>query len=363
MNSALVAFTLLWAGAQPESPRVGYRLAQPFRMDVAADDVVLALRGQSPVYDEPTQTPAIAVPPTGPGYNPFSPQPMVTDPFLTPAPAYQAGPSWTGTNGPQPYRFGWTPKLDVGYLAPQRVNSGAGSKFEVVEYDLEMIHRELIGPDLILTSTPEFGLRTWEGPREIHLPANVYRFGWNLGLESAFNNAFSWHMFVNPSINSDLQSTLTSDAWNIDAKMYGVWQIDPTLQFVFGAFYWDRRDDIVLPYGGLVWYPTDDWEVRALFPEGRVSHFIGNFWEGSHWLYASYEFHVESYQFDMKGVRDREQIQLKDWRFAVGIRSDHAYFEKYIEVGMVFNRDVEFRHGQPNAGIEDGFQARIGLRF
>ena len=45
---------------------------------------------------------------------------------------------------------------------------------------------------------------------------------------------------------------------------------------------------------------------------------------------------------------------------AVGLRSDHAWYDKYLEVGYVFGRKTEFLNSVPNFNIGDGLMLRLG---
>ena len=127
--------------------------------------------------------------------------------------------------------------------------------------------------------------------------------------------------------------------------------------------YWDRVDGMVIPYAGVVWNPNDRWELRLLAPKARVSYFLGNFGDASHWIYATGEYHAESYQIAMPGLGPREQVQMKDYRVGVGLRSDHGWYDKSIEAGYVFNRNVDFKNGTPGFDIKDTFMVRMILRF
>ena len=133
--------------------------------------------------------------------------------------------------------------------------------------------------------------------------------------------------------------------------------------YVLGVQYWDRVNNIIFPYGGVVWNPNERLELRLLFPKSRISYFVGNFGNGSHWLYATGEYHVESYQISMPGVSGREEIQLTDWRLGVGLRSDHSWYDKYIEIGYVFGRQNIFSGNQPGFDVNNGIMARFGVRF
>jgi len=149
---------------------------------------------------------------------------------------------------------------------------------------------------------------------------------------------------------------------NLDGNAMLFYRASPQWMFVLGVGYWDRVDKIILPYAGAVWNPNDQWELRLLFPKTRISYFLGTVNDGAHWLYASGEYHVESYQISQPGISG-QQVQFQDWRIAVGLRSDHTTYDKFVEVGYVFGRNVDFLKTTPGFSINDTFMLRAGVKF
>lgn len=209
----------------------------------------------------------------------------------------------------------------------------------------------------------EFGYRNWEfAPvRDIDL----FRFGWDARLEMPLNSGLNWGglpfavtLAMNPSINTDLQQSLGRNAVNINGRGVVYIQTDPRLMFALGAGFWDRVHDRVIPYAGIVWLPDDRWEFRMMFPESRISLYLGNHWGLENtWLYVSGQYHVESYE--VASPTGRDQIQMEDWRVMAGLRNSSPYVSGFIEAGWVFGRNIELRSG-PSFDPASGF---IGIRF
>jgi hypothetical protein len=319
------------------------------------------VRGQSP--DGSFTSP----PMTAPLMSPYDPK----DPFQI-----QAGPDpvlpyvndpgqmlLSGINGPQPYRFGFTPIFDGVLISPAHAKSPGQGNFGVQEYDGALKYVSMLGPDWIFTNTAQAGGRVWNGPNTPNLPGSVYRLGWDFLLNSPQVGGWSAQLDFNPSINSDFANSLGRESLNLDAYAALFYRTNPQWMWVLGVQYWDRVNNILIPYAGAVWNPNERTELRMLFPKSRISYFLGTHGTGSHWLYATGEFHVESYQISMPGVSGREQIQLSDWRLGVGLRSDHQWYDKYIELGYVFSRQNIFLGTTPGFNLTDGIMARFGVRF
>ena len=319
------------------------------------------IRGQS--YDGTYTTPPMTAPLSAPyeTQDPFQIQagpdpvlPYVNDPGQT---------MLSGVNGPQPYRFGFTPIFDGVYIAPAHAKAPGQGNFGIQEYDVALKHVSMLGPDWIFTNTAQGGARVWSGPQTPNLPPMVYRLGWDFLLNSPQYRGWSAQLDFNPSINSDFQSSLGRESLNLDAYGAVLYRTSPQWMFVAGVQYWDRVNNIIIPYGGVVWNPNERLEARLLFPKSRISYFLGTIGDGSHWIYATGEYHVESYQINMPGDASREQIQLSDWRVGVGLRSDHQWYDKYLEIGYVFSRQNIFLGNTPGFNINNGIMARFGVRF
>ena len=338
-----------------------------------------AIRAQSPspVYDPFNSGPTLQAPvPAGADpystfgapsmsapyeFNPSSPQGF--DPGMGGA---APGTVYAGVNGPQPFRFGYIPKMEMGYI-PESDFSDFDAGVEMFELDTELRYNTPFSTGWVLSSAPQFDYRAWsvDGTLSPMNRINLYRFGWDLELLKMKSNGWTWDFAVTPSINTDTEHNLTSNAWNFDARIAASYQIDPALMVVLGIQYWDRVDDILIPYGGLVYNPNDLWEIRATFPEARVSRFVGYFWGGHHWLYSSLEYNVEAYQIDTTpiGSSPANRVQYEDWRWAVGLRSDHVTFDKFIEIAWLFDRNFEFAQDIQKQSVADQVMIRGGIRF
>lgn len=306
------------------------------------------------------------------------------DPFLEPqgvAPHGGGGPFGTprvydqfggpvgisGINGPQPFRYGWQPRLDAGYLPKRSVSPGSG-KFGIFELDAEVRNTVPLSDGSALSIAPQFGWRVWESPTLAGggtLPNSVFRTGTDFEWTTSAAGPWSTSIGFTPSINSDFERSLTSNAYNIDGRAMLFYRASAEWMYVLGIGYWDRVNDRIIPYSGVVWTPSDRTELRLMFPESRISHYIGNYFSDDKWVYASAGFHVEAYEIEIQRYFSEraEKIELSDWRAVIGLRSENDYVSSFIEGGIVFDRQVDFLEGTPGFDISSGFILRGGLRF
>jgi hypothetical protein len=292
------------------------------------------------------------------------------DPFLSqqsPGSVPLNGSYQYGVNGPQPYRFGPQTRLDFGYIAPASATNGYG-EVEAFEFDADMPITKPLSNGDVFTFTPQFDTRLFDGPSSPPgrpgFPNDLYRFGWDFSY--AWKDpvgAWSGELAFNPSINSDFEKSLTIDSVNWDGRGIAFFQASPTLTVALGALYWDRVDDVILPYAGVIWLPDDRWEVRLVFPEPRVSYFIGHMWGKPTWVYARAEYDVEAYEVEVPAGQ-QNQLQMSDWRLMFGARKEQGWGQTFLEAGWVFDRKVRYASAAaPGFDIGDAFVFRGGLRF
>jgi len=323
-----------------------------------------------------TQPNTLGVPPFE--SDPFNPNPGVMQPIDPMAPV---GPGYYPQEqvmlGAQPFDFGWKQRYDFAWLPEESVNPGTG-KLETFEFDAEWSYTTPFADYWILTSTPQFGLRDYQGPLTTPdptraLPDRNYRFGWDLQLETPANGPWSWEFGFTPAIGTDLQDNLTSDAYFWDGRGRAFYRVSPMFSWVLGVGFWDRVNDQWIPYAGFLWNPDPRWEFRIMSPESRISYFMGHFLGYKTWLYGRAEYNVEAYEVNLETAGVRDVMEVEDWRAVIGIYFDrapgsHHYFggigyQKYIEAGWVFNREVNFGKGTPGFEVADGYMIRGGYRF
>jgi hypothetical protein len=379
-NSFLVLVSLLSAlpydgqeeSARPSSPSV-------FQSALTSADDGFIVRGQSPGFAQPGVMPAQPAPMYGqpmpaygqpmPGYN--GGMPMTSDPWLNGgSPVYQVpptGPQYTfGVNGPAPRQYGLAERIDFTYMPSTGTSSPDVGDFGVFAVDFEKEYTFPLANTWSFGMTPRIGARFWDGPTNggtSSLPGEAFSFGLGLKIATPEVNGWSAELGFDPTLATDFQSSIGDDALLYDGHAVAFWRASPQFTVALGVAYWDRVDQIVLPYAGVVWQPNDLWEFRLLFPKPRISYFMGTPGGVATWAYVEGEYHVEAFQVDTMpgGVVDR--VQLADWRVVGGLRFEAGWLTSFIEAGWVFNRSVEFQRTGTDFDVNDGFITRAGIRF
>lgn len=377
MNAHIaILLSLLASAAEPPPSDLVY---QPGSL------IESVIRGQSPVpAPGPIYDPAPAYSTQPLGTVPLSPlaQPAPYSPFPTTGPA-PGGISIGVHSSVQPYRLNsWTGRVSSSFI-PKEKTEGRLGNFGVTELDVELEYSSPFSPGWIFSFTQLFDMRWWDGPDDPGvaddpltgsidetvlgngLPSQVFRVGWDLELAMPSQGGYSAQLAFTPSLATDFESGLDSNAWYFDGRGILFYHY-PTMTVALGAGYWDRVKDRVIPYAGIILKPDAIWEWQLMFPQSRVSVFMGNFGGTSMWMYTTAEYNVEAYQVVVSqtdGTNVSDRIELEDYRVMLGFRSETLQYSSFIEAGWIFSRSAQFHGATPGFDISDGFIGRIGVSF
>lgn len=302
--------------------------------------------------------------------DPAYPSPITQDPWLGGAAAPMAPSTGYGVFGPQPQRFGWETRLDVEWIPGADTSSPALGDVEVLGVDLEAEYTAPTNPGWVFSWAPQFNYRSYQGPTgdpSRVLPGSAYRFGLDLALQTTSPGGCTFEFGFTPAIASDFDHSISDDAIQLDGRAVAYWRVAPDWMWVIGATYWDRVDDIVLPYAGAVWTPDDRWEFRLIFPKPRASLFLGTPNGVPTWVYVEGEYRVESYEVGLGSIpmtsESSAKAQLSDIRVVGGFRWEAGWLTTFIEGGYVFDRKVEYTSPGRGFDIDDQFIGRLGFRY
>jgi hypothetical protein len=310
-------------------------------------------------------------------WNAFAP-PFTTDPFLggavNPAapqtsgqPTVPQGLYSYGANGPQPYRFGWNNRIDFTWMPNSSYSNPDQGDFQYFGIDYGLTHTSQLPSGCVLNWTNQFAYRNLSGGPTaggFNVPASLFRFGFDIELETQSAGPASLSFAITPSINTDFDADPWNEGFQLDGRGIALFRLDPYWTLGLGAMYWDRLNDRVIPWGGLI-YRDDYWEWQLMYPETRVSLFLGNERLWAKWIYFRAEYHVESYgvQRNNGGVLQDTQMEISDYRLLGGFRMDAGFYSWFIEAGAVLDRNLEYGTSPKSTGMDTGFIGQIGLRF
>jgi hypothetical protein len=119
------------------------------------------------------------------------------------------------------------------------------------------------------------------------------------------------------------------------------YQVSEARQWVLGVDYLDRDDIPLLPVFGASFRPHPKLWLEAIFPKPRIAVQIGP----HRWWYVAAE--MGGGQWAIERVsRENDVVAYRDYRILLGVQQDQveAYLA-FLEIGFVFNRQLEYRSG------------------
>lgn len=221
-------------------------------------------------------------------------------------------------------------------------------------------------PTSPLVLTPNFTVHYLDGPQGANLPPQLYDATLQFRWLSQVTPTLGLDLAVTPGVFSDFDQG-SNKAFRIPAHAATAWTWNDTTKVVLGAAYLDRPDIEVIPVGGVIWKPRDDWKLDLLFPTPKIAHRVA--WGGNlgddvqDWIYLAGEFTGDAWAIAAaKGGTD--QVVLSDYRAIVGIeRKIINGVSSRFEVGYVFRRRIRYASDTPDLWPNSTVMLRGGLSY
>ena len=210
------------------------------------------------------------------------------------------------------------------------------------------------------------GLRSSTGMSE---PPSLYEVSRGAAWMRRLNDRWMLRLMINAALATDLNNT-GDDAWQLRGGIFAMYNYHPDLQLLFGAVASGRADLPVLPGLGVLWRPTDCWDVNLIMPRPRVSYRILNYGDRQHWIFVGGGLSGGTWAFEVNGIDDK--ITYREWRAGIGwefgppktfppVPGGGLQFE--TELGYVFGRTFEFDTRADEIDVSDTLVLRMGVRF
>ena len=221
--------------------------------------------------------------------------------------------------------------------------SGGSDSFGVDEIDMRL---QLAFPCRFIPDNGKTGfffvapggkLVWWNGPAgSQHMPPSGFAAFLDVGAQPKFNDVFTLVAMGRFGIFSDFEN-VTSDAFRVQGKVEGIFKISAPIQLHAGVIYSGRARVKMLPTAGVVWTPDDDWVLRLVFPNPKISRRIWRGQQANWWGYVNMNYGGGSW--DIKGhsgLTDYNDVQL-----GVGVEfTTHNHIGGYFEFGGSLAREL-----------------------
>ncbi len=263
----------------------------------------------------------------------------------------------------QPYRLNWYSYEDFTYV-PTSATRGTGGSFQDLEWNAWMRRGRTFDNRYLLAWTPTWNSAFWTGPSGVALPPDVEQIRSDFQLSSLNSGPWNWQIGFTPQINADFRRSLNSSAYMFDGRVVLFYQASAHWQLALGAAYWNRVTDLIIPYGGVIWTPNDQWEVRLLFPKARISRYWGRVWDRHLWTYGSLGYDLQAWQVEIQDAsQTKTRMQMSSAQALLGASMQWGNFTAFTEAGLIFDRHVRFSGPVSSFGIQDALMLRLGATY
>jgi len=337
-----------------------------------ADNDWLILRGQSEDSDRPgvvvldatsaveTSPPSETIIPPVPGDQLVPPSPIEG---AAAAPTDPVRPSWIGEAVPLEGETTEEPiKTVTGIWALTSVfDDPNGLSWLTLEpssgrTDLSFSHAGYL-------SQPSWAISWLSGPRDTDIPARVYQF--TIPLHTNFNFDDDWY------VDLGITPGWFTDGVNRRPEMFRLpgfvtlhWTIDDSRKGVIGFTALPRDDIPFLPIFGFVDNrPEEGRRYEWVFPRPRGEWRVADSARAAHWLTLTGELGGGSWAFK-RDDRTPDVLTYRELRMLMGLERRSGKGRKLaLEVGWVFDRELETRTGRGDRTLNDALLTQFWLEY
>ncbi len=195
--------------------------------------------------------------------------------------------------------------------------------------------------------TPYFQAHILQGPVQVDLPPQLYDVALEFRILRKLNQSWGMDLAFAPTILSDFQN-MSRQAYRWTGRFALLYTYTPTFQVAGGVTVTGRQDVPILPVGGIIWTPSDDWRHEIIFPKPKLARRLKDGTEADWWGYVAGEFGGNSYAIERAWGAD-DVATYRDLRLILGVeRKTPAGAYNRFEVGYVFDRLITYESGTPD---------------
>lgn len=212
-------------------------------------------------------------------------------------------------------------------------------------------------------SQPSWAISWLSGPRDTDIPARVYQF--TIPLHTNFNFDDDWY------VDLGLTPGWFTDGVNRRPEMFRLpgfmtlqWTIDDSRKGVIGFTALPRDDIPFLPIFGFVDNrPEDGRRYEWVFPRPRGEWRVADSAWAAHWLTLTGELGGGSWAFK-RDDRTPDVLTYRELRMLMGLERRSEKGRKLaLEVGWVFDRELETRTGRGDRPLDDALLTQFWLEY
>lgn len=242
------------------------------------------------------------------------------------------------------------------------VTPGAKRGFGLTSLSFESVWQTSEVPGVWVV--PRFTWTFASGPRKPDVQAQLYDLRLEMNFAHAFNDTWTVHLHVAPTMASDWNNK-SSDAFRLIGGAMLAGHLDEHWTVLGGVVALSRFDIPVLPVGGVRWHPNRRVEIDATFPNPRFAWcYDEDTKEGeTEWLYVGGQLGGNQWAVD-HATDDHDKLGYRDYRIVIGTETRKKDGEvSLMEIGYVTQRRLNFQRSGPDQTPGETIMIRWGSRF
>ena len=213
------------------------------------------------------------------------------------------------------------------------------------------------------------GIHFVDGPSHIgsDLPPRLFDIFWNTRFKAETDYGFGIDANFKMGLFTDFEDSVR-EGWRFPGRVLAYsdfWTVENTGRIVAGFEYLDLEQTEILPAGGVIFEPNPDTQIDLYFPRPQIRLRVDQEESGDQWLYFRGEYHGSAWAIE-RTAGNADLVSLTEYRATVGLESipsDKEESSSFLEVGFLFNRDLEYRSGVGNFQPNDTIVIRLGSRY
>ncbi len=216
---------------------------------------------------------------------------------------------------------------------------------------------------------PRFAMNFWNGPLSgtYDMPGRTYDA--SLGVRwlpkfqlASMATALDFDLFFSVGVYSDFHKA-SSESFRFPSWGYVSFDVTNNIKAKIGVWYLDRVNHKILPSGGVIWSPNQQWEFQILFPNPRVTYRPAGATLRDLSLYARGEYGGGSWAVahEIGGI---ERTDYNDYRIMFGLDwKGRAGGTGFFELGVAFAREIYIADSRKGHDLDPGFIFQTGFNF
>ena len=195
------------------------------------------------------------------------------------------------------------------------------------------------------------------GPVQTDLPPRVYDITFGFPRRGTLGDRLSYDLLTRVGWYSDFEGG-AADGIRFPSHALLYYRVNESWQWLLGIDYLDRDDVSLLPVGGVLWTPSEDWRIEAVFPKPMIAYRF----RGYRWVYVASEMGGDTWDIERATGAD-DIFTYRDFRILFGLQANSGEEPHCLEIGYVFGRHLEYRSGTPDYSPPDTILIRSVKRY